>query len=138
MRAVDNTDAVYETKIDGNKISGSSQTYGIMLWQDSSHYLRFEFWSYNGRVYPAAWQVIGTASSGVLKGPSLSLGTANSLRVTRQGNTYTLEYSTNGGTSWKSAGSFSVGLTVKQAGVYVINAVSNPSTTAYFDSFSIK
>jgi hypothetical protein len=79
--------------------------------------------------------------SGVLP-PSIStaspvtLGAANSLRVTKNGNTFTLEYKIDGG-PYIPAGSFTqAGFTVNQAGVFVNNAIGNPTTTANVDNFS--
>jgi hypothetical protein len=70
-------------------------------------------------------------------GPVITMGSSNSLRVTRIGSQFTLQYSTNGGASWQTAGSFSQSIAVSQVGVHVINSPT-PSTTANFDYFQIQ
>lgn len=137
LRPADNNDAIYETKIDGQKIGTRAQTYGILLWQDASNYLRFEYWTDGRRVIPAAWKIIGGAGSIAKLGTSITLGASNYLRVTKTGSTFKLEYSNNG-TAWNTVGSFTqTGFTINQAGLVVINALNNPATIGNFDYFSL-
>lgn len=137
MHAVANTDHTFETKIDGINLNAATQSYGILLWQDSTHFIRFEFWTDGKGVRPAAWTVNGSSKAQAIMGPVISMGSSNSLRVTRIGNKFTLQYSTNGGGTWQTAGSFTQTITVAQAGVHVINSPT-PSTTASFDYFQIQ
>ena len=109
------------------------------LFQNATNYFRFEFWNGGSGTYVRAYRVVN--GSGVLP-PSIStaspvtLGAANSLRVTKNGNTFTLEYKIDGG-PYIPAGSFTqAGFTVNQAGVFVNNAIGNPTTTANVDNFS--
>jgi hypothetical protein len=140
LRSVSNTDASYETKIDGVNIGAKFQTYGIFLQQDNANFLRFEFWTNGSGVRPAAWRNIGGIGSTAIYGPVITLGSSNYLRVTRTGSTFQLNYSTNG-TTWVTAGSFTqAGFSVKKAGLHVDNArgTSSPVTTGNFDYFQIQ
>jgi hypothetical protein len=139
LRSVSNTDASYETKIDGVNIGAAAQTYGIFLQQDDANFLRFEFWTNGSGVRPAAWKNIGGIGSNAIYGPVITLGSSNYLRVTRTGSTFQLDYSTNGAT-WVTAGSFTqAGFSVNKAGLHVDNAggSSAPATTANFDYFAV-
>ena len=136
LRNANNADGIYETKIDGQSISTNAQTYGIMLWQDALNYIRFEYWTDGRNPIVAAWKIINGQGSNAIFGPSITLGSANYLRVTKTGNTFKLEYSQNG-INWNTAGSFTQTFTVNQAGLVVINAVTNPRTTGNFDYFSV-
>ncbi len=135
LRLVTDGDAVYETKIDGLNISTAYQAYGIFISQDPSNFLRLEYWTIGGGVFVDAWQTIAGRGSQAISGPSVSLGAANYLRVTRTGDTWQLEYSSDGA-SWLTAGSFTQALTVNAVGMSVANS-ANASTTANFDYFSI-
>ena len=137
LRNVTNpTEATWETKIDGLNLGQERHTYGILLWQDASSYVRFEYhYQYATKVW--AYRVIGGSGSTAIDGPTLTLGNTNYLRVVRSGSTFTLSYSQNGST-WNTVGSFTQpGFTVNQVGVVVINAGGNPPTTANFDYFTI-
>jgi regulation of enolase protein 1 (concanavalin A-like superfamily) len=137
MRAVDNTDHTFETRIDGVNLASASQSYGILVWQDSTHFIRFEFWTQGNGVHAAAWSVNGASLNQAILGPTITLGASNSLRVTRTGDRFTLQYSTNGGSTWQNAGSYTQAMTVTQVGMHVINSPT-PSTTANFDYFQIQ
>ena len=119
LRAFPNQNAVYETKIDGVNLGAANQDYGIMLFQNPTNYFRFEFWNGGAGTYVRAYRVVN--GSGVLP-PSIStaspvtLGASNTLRVTKNGNTFSLEYKIDGG-PYIPAGSFTqAGFTVNQAG----------------------
>src|SRR3989344_1794864 len=109
-----------------------------MLEQDANNYLRFEFRSNSVGVFAAAWKILSGVGSSAIAEKAVSLGSANNyLRLTRSGNTYTLDYSQDG-SSYTSAGSFTLsGFAPAKAGLYVINAGSNSQTTAKFDYFKI-
>lgn len=140
MRSATNSDAIYETKIDGVNINSQYQTYGLMLWQNSQNFMRFEYYTSGGSVATAAFKIINGSGSQVINKTGVSLGITNYLRVTKTGDTFQLEYSQNG-TAWTSAGSFTqAGFTVNQAGLYVDNATggTSPATTANFDYFMVR
>lgn len=138
LRGAANDDAVYETKIDGINIGSQYQTYGIMLEQNTSNYLRFEYWSDASGAKVAAWKTISNGGSNAIGVQPVTMGNANYLRVTKTGTTYKLEYSQNG-SSWALAGSFTqAGFTVNRSGLYVINAGTNPQTIANFDYFTVQ
>ena len=136
MRNANDADAVYETMIQGiNLLPVDRSTYGIMLYQDSNNYMRFEF-RHQFSDQAEAYKIIGNSGSNVLASGSISLGATNFLRAIRSGSDYTLQYSI-GGPNWITVGSFNQpGFTINSAGLYVINAGTNPATTANFDYFS--
>ncbi|HVZ61488.1 MAG TPA: S8 family serine peptidase [Terriglobales bacterium] len=138
MKALDAGNFVAETRIDGAALGPRAQAYGILLWQNSNNYVRFEFWTYGTGVIATAWRVINGAGSQALPLSYISLGSSNGLRVTRTGNTYSMDYSLNRGVTWNFAGSFTqVGFVPVQAGLEVANYELNPATTANFDYFSL-
>ncbi len=136
LRSVNNGNATYETKIDGVNINTDYQAYGIMLYQDSSNFMRFEYMAVGSQIYVDAYITISGSGSQAIAGPGVTLGASNYLRVTRSNNSFKLEYSGDG-VSWKTAGTFSQAFTVNKAGLYVINAGRNPATTANFDYFGV-
>ena len=137
LRGVSNVDSVFETRIAGPNLSASAQNYGIMVWEHHQRFIRFEFWRHRGDVHVAAWTVNGDTRGNPLFSGPISLGSANSLRVTRSGDTFKLEYDIDG-SGWQTVGRFDFGMQVKQAGVHVSNGDTNPHTAAYFDYFSVR
>src|SRR3989344_1494729 len=138
LRNINPGDKIFEAKIDGDALTQAYQAYGIMLEQDANNYLRFEFRSNSVGVFAPAWKILSGVGSSAIAEKAVSLGSANNyLRLTRSGDTYTLDYSQDG-SSYTSAGSFTLsGFAPAKAGLYVINAGSNSQTTAKFDYFKI-
>jgi hypothetical protein len=131
-------DATYEVKIDGNPLTSNYQVYGIFLYQNSTNYLRFEYWYGLGNLYVKAWKIINGTGSEAIGGPVVVLTGADSLQVTKTGNTYLLKYKLGSTGTWQTAGSFvQSGFSPAQVGIGVINEGSNLATTAQVDYFSI-
>ncbi len=131
-------DATYEVKIDGNPLTSNYQVYGIFLYQNSTNYLRFEYWYGLGNLYVKAWKIINGTGSEAIGGPVVALTGADSLQVTKTGNTYLLKYKLGSNGTWQTAGSFvQSGFSPAQVGIGVINDGSNLATTAQVDYFSI-
>ncbi len=127
-----------ETKIDGVNLGARAQGYGIFLSQDPNNYIRFEFWSYGWGVSVAAWRVSNGSGLQPLPLSFVTLGASNLLRVSKVGSTYQLSYSTNGGNTWLSSGSFSAsGFVPNAVGMEANSYEFLPSTTANFDYFSL-
>jgi hypothetical protein len=110
-----------------------------MLFQNATNFMRFEFWNGGAGTYVRAYKVIGGAGflpPSITTAAPVALGAANSLRVTKSGNTFTLEYKIDGG-GYVNVGSLTqAGFTIAQTGLFVNNAVGNPATQGNFDSFS--
>ena len=81
-----------------------------------------------------AYSIVNGVGSQSINGPQVALGLSNYLRVNKTGNTYKLEYGTNG-ISWITVGSLTKTITVSQVGLYVMTATNNPATIANFDYF---
>jgi hypothetical protein len=138
LRSLPGGDFTAETRINGINVSQRAQSYGILLWQNSSNYIRFEFWNYGSITYAAAWRVSNGAGTAAFPGRALILGAANLIRLTRTADSFQMEYSTNGGSSWTTAGSFSQpGFNPDKIGLEATNYEFNPATTANFDYFSL-
>ncbi len=132
MQPAANTDFELESKY----LSEPSQRFqfqGILVEQDADNWLRFEI-SHNGktmRVYAAI--TINGSSNGILSA-SVASGSASYLRVNRQGDLWTLEYSGDG-FNWTTAGSFTQQLSVSSVGTFAGNAGGQPAFTAQVDYF---
>jgi hypothetical protein len=66
MRTVANGDAVYETRIDGASLSRVGHSFGILLWQNSTNFIRFEFRADGTGAAAAAWRTIAGAGSNAI------------------------------------------------------------------------
>jgi hypothetical protein len=131
MRPSSNTDGTYETKIDGNSLSQRYQSYGLLLWQDSTNFIRLEIQA-DPAVKTAAWRVIGGVGSNAIAQQAYTLGASNYLRVAKSGITL---YGSPDGVTWTNRGSVNQpGFTVNQAGLQVGNSTAT-ATTANFDDF---
>ena len=135
MQQANNTDFEVEAKFQSVLNSGY-QLQGIIVEQDASNYIRFDFVRTESNLTIFAATIIsGTATS---KGQTVI--TANNplyLRVKRQGDQWTQTYSYNGST-WTSAATFSQSLTVSKVGVFIGNAVyanNAPAFTGLIDYF---
>ena len=138
MQPAANTDFQLEVKVE-NSLSERYQSQGIIVEQNSNHWVRFDFVSIGSAVRAFAATNINEVPTVhvdklITAGP---LPTPIWLRVTRSGNTWTHEHSLDGA-EWVVNGSFDDTLTVTSAGVYGGNAESAgeaPGYTAEFDYF---
>ncbi|MEM9215757.1 MAG: tandem-95 repeat protein [Cyanobacteria bacterium P01_F01_bin.150] len=133
MQAATDDDFNVEVKFASEPVS-KWQMQGILIEQDDSNWLRFDI-SSNGsslRIFA------GETSNGKSKkklSTYIPAGSATYLRVDRQGDVWTLEYSADG-VSWTAAGSFTHALNVISVGTFAGNAGKNlPAFTAQIDYF---
>src|SRR6056297_1713618 len=89
------------------------QLQGLLVEQDTDNWLRFDTYSDGSKLYAfAAITVNGSSSMGFKV--QIPEGTAPYVQVTRAGDLWTMEYSTDG-TTWVTAGSFTQSLTATSA-----------------------
>ena len=133
MQAVANTDFEVEAKFE-SPLSQQYQLQGILVEQDASNFLRFDFTN-NGtdtRIFAA---IFSNGSVSVEVNTVISVGSPMFLRVTRAGDQWTQWYSVDGVT-WLQAVSFTHTLTVGTVGVFAGNAGgSAPQHIAVIDYF---
>ncbi|CAG1005754.1 partial Endoglucanase C, partial [Methanosarcinales archaeon] len=121
MQTANNSDFEIEAKFQ-SKISSPIQEQGIIIQQDNSNYLRFDFSrssSTNIRVY--AGSIIGGVGAKI---STVSITPGDSpmyMRVKRIGNQWTQNYSFDG-INWNTSASFSQILTVTSVGPFVGNS----------------
>lgn len=131
----DNTDFELATKID-SPMSIQYQTAGIVVEQDHSNLIRFDFF-WDGaqiRAFCASF-VAGsptTRINAVINGATFPVY----LHVKRAGNNWTYFYSFNG-LDWVQAVTFNHTLTVTAAGLFAAIAGTNPAFTALFDYYFV-
>jgi len=133
VQAVANTDFEIEAKFE-SPLSQQYQLQGILVEQDASNFLRFDFYSdgTNTNIFAAAFS---NGSVSVKVNTVVALGSPLFLRVTRTGNQWIQWYSLDG-VIWIQASSFSHTLAVGAAGVFAGNAGSSaPPHTAIVDYF---
>ena len=109
------------------------QIQGLLVEQDPQNFLRVDFYSDGSALRLFAARFTGgvpqTLHNQVIAGhPNLYL------RLTRQGNIWTPQHSSDG-TNWTVLGSFTQAMTVSKVGVFAGNAGANPAYTAVVDYF---
>ncbi|MFO7030954.1 adhesin, partial [Limnospira fusiformis CCALA 023] len=111
------------------------QIQGILVEQDDSNWVRFDVFKTNsGLALFAASTRNGGSRSMIRMG--VQPGQARHLKVNREGDVWTLNYSPDG-VSWTTAGSFTEALQVQQVGLFAGNAggSSSPPFTSQVDYF---
>jgi len=136
------TDFELELKFESS-VSGAYQEQGLLIKENETHFLRFEFYSTasNTKVIAAVMTPGGSSTqfplnTNIVVNSSIG-GTGIAplyLRVNRTGNQWIQSYSTNG-TSWTVATTFSHTLVVSAVGTYAGNAGSSPPHTSSVDYF---
>jgi regulation of enolase protein 1 (concanavalin A-like superfamily) len=132
MQSAEDLDFQLEVKY-VSEPSQKTQAQGIIVEQDVDDWLRFDTY-YDGtrlRIF-AATTINGSSQRKILK--TITPGSANYLRVDRQGDIWELDYSANG-SNWTTAGSFTHDLHVTQVGTFASNPSSAPAFTAEVDYF---
>jgi regulation of enolase protein 1 (concanavalin A-like superfamily) len=136
MQDAENTNFSLEVKF----VTGVSRRYqmeGVLIEQDEQNFLRFDFFSdsSNTRLYA------NTFSAGMPTVPAVSdvsiadLGAAPVyMRITRDGHTWTQEYSFNG-RIWTPGAEFDFPMVVNQVGVFAGNAGDDPAHIVRIDYF---
>ncbi|MGA9117424.1 MAG: invasin domain 3-containing protein [Bacteroidota bacterium] len=135
MQSANDRDFEVEAKFESG-LTLAYQLNGIIVEQDSGNYLRFDLNSNgtNTKAY-AATIVNNTPTQKVNVTVGANGAAPQWLRITRQGQTWRMDYSLNG-TSWTTAGSFNHALTVARVGPFVGNSGSPaPAYTGNIDYF---
>ncbi|MBI5473097.1 MAG: immunoglobulin domain-containing protein [Ignavibacteriae bacterium] len=132
MQTCPNTDFEAEVKFE-SAMTTQYQIEGIMVQQDNSNFLRFDFVKdgSNTRIFSASFT---NNSPNVRYDQPITPATVLYLRVKRVGNQWTQSYSYNG-TTWTNAANFAHTLTVSSIGPFAGNAGSNPAFTGLVDYF---
>ncbi len=133
MQAAANEDLDIEVKFQSS-LTSQYQIQGVIVEQDSSNYMRFDFVRDNlgTRVYAASFS---NGSASVKSNVSIINGNPLYLRINRTGNQWTESYSYNG-TNWTTAGSFAHTLAVASIGPFAGNAGNPaPAFTSRIDYF---
>ena len=132
MQSVNDTDFEVEVKF-ASGVSSAWQIQGLMVKQDDTNFLRFDFYGTGSGMAVFGGSVLG--GTGEFK---INVNAANGsplyMRVKRQGSTWTLQYSYNG-SDWVVAGSFVRAMNVTEVGLHASNYVPNPAHTASIDYF---
>jgi hypothetical protein len=125
--------------------SGTYASQGLIVEQDADNFLQYYFFSWDdpSRINLYAAKVVGGTVQPELYNEEITsdiTGTPMYLRLTRQGDQWTLWYSDNG-TIWIQADTFSHSMTVTSVGVFVGNGSTGdppqdpPGFTAEVDYF---
>ncbi|MEZ4515546.1 MAG: DUF1349 domain-containing protein [Chloroflexota bacterium] len=136
MQPVENKDFQFVTKFE-SALSAKTQMQGVIVEQDANNWLRFNI-GHNGNSYEIVSAVATNGS--LVEGPDktdVALTPPMYLRVTRAGDVWTLEYSSDG-QSWTIAETYTQVLTASSVGVFAGNAGKNnsaPLTTVLVDYF---
>ncbi|QIZ69746.1 Ig-like domain-containing protein [Oxynema aestuarii] len=132
MQGAGNEDFETEVKF-ASEPSQAYQLQGILVEQDSSNWLRFDTY-HNGESLRLFAATTSNNNSQVRIDQAIASGSANYLKLNRQGDLWSLSYSTDG-QNWNSAGSFSHSLTANAIGPFAGNAGNSPAFTAQIDYF---
>jgi regulation of enolase protein 1 (concanavalin A-like superfamily) len=133
MQAANDTDFGIEARF-STRPTGTHSAQGLVVMDDAENFVRFDFYSSDGHLNLFAGSVIGGGASAYVN-QSVASGNLLTLRLTRTGNDWLLEYSTDG-TNWETAASISLNMKVAKAGVFVANAGPGfPEYTGGIDYF---
>jgi hypothetical protein len=134
MQAANDTDFEIETKFE-SMIGATYQMQGMIVEQDAGNFLRFDFFSADGKVNVFAARFTAGSPTIVANVAVPVVAAPMFLKVTRVGDTWTLSYSTDG-SAWTAVSSFDHVLSVTSVGVFAGNAGSTPPAhTAVVDYF---
>ncbi|WP_370391138.1 T9SS type A sorting domain-containing protein [uncultured Winogradskyella sp.] len=149
IQACNNTDFEIEVKLDSGVNAPQYQEQGILIKQDESNFLRFEFYSTNSNTIIYAAVLAGATVDEIVatQTEANTIGSTNIfplyMRVKREGDLWTQTYSFDG-QNWlqpnptdPNSGVFTHAMTVTSVGLYSGNALSNgsPAHMAQFDYF---
>ncbi len=138
MQPVQDTDFQIEVKF-VSVLDQAGQEQGVIVEQDSNHWLRFDYLSFNGQIHAFAVWRDGNKST-IVGDQVIGVGDSRTplyLRISRVGHDWTYERSFDGVT-WVANGVFTAPLAVSSAGVFAGNAPIDgvvPDHTASFDYF---
>ena len=133
MQFVTNQDFDVEVKF-ASMLNSKTQTMGMLVQQDSSNWLRFNF--QNDGLGLNSLVVVDTknGNAAVVSTTPITIGTANYMRLNRAGDQWNLQYSTDD-TTWVPAATITRTLTMSQIGAFVGNTGNNPAFTGVIDYF---
>lgn len=134
MQSATDGDFELEVKFE-SLVSDGKEMQGIIIEQDDTNYLRFDFYGNGGKVNVFAAQIVSGSPSAIA---DVAIGVKNAplfMRVERVGDTWTQLVSTDG-INWTSIANFSHSIQVNQVGVFAGNAGDDlPVHTAIVDYF---
>lgn len=133
---IDDTGFVFEVKFDSALGNAFTPMQGLIIGQDEDDLVRFDFFRSDPdaiTVYAATFE--GGSPRRRNNDSVSNLSTPIYMRVTREGDKWTQEYSFNG-TNWTTAGSFTFPLNVRYVGLFAGNTGKTPGAhTALVDYF---
>lgn len=132
MQATTNGDFQLETRFLSQPAT-KFQIQGLLVEQDASNWIRFDTYSDGKKLYAFAAVTVNGNSTAKFK-VAVPGNVAPYLQLTRDGDQWTLAYSTDGA-NWTTAGSFTHSLVVTAAGVIAGNTGAATGFTAQVDYF---
>ena len=114
--------------------SAGYQMQGFLVEADAQNWLRADVYSNGSTLYVYAAVTVGGTSAARLNVPVQ--GPADHLRLVRDGDTWTVQYSGDG-TSWTTAGSFTHALEVANVGLFGGNTGAAKGFVAEVDWFEV-
>ncbi len=111
------------------------QLQGILVEQDASNFIRFDFYSDSANLNSFAATFSG-GSPTVQNNTVIGGSTPLYLRVQRSGDVWTQSYSYDG-SNWTTTTSFTYSIAVSSVGVFAGNAEASPAYTALVESFTM-
>ena len=132
MQEIPDKDLQFEVRF-LSKPTSKYQMQGLLFEQDADNWVRFDTYSNGSKLYAFAAVTVAGQSS-VQINMAVPGNDASYLRVTRDGDQWTLEFSADG-VSWTTAGSFSHDLHPTAAGVFAGNTGQASGFTAQVDYF---
>ena len=137
MQTITNVDFEVAVKFD-TVLSSPTQMQGVVVEQDASNFIRFEFLNLGGGVVHLFSASIINGSPTIQVNQAISVSSPAWLKVKRATNTWTISWSSDGNT-YNNASSFTQALTAARIGPYAANEVSGssaaPAFTASIDYF---
>jgi hypothetical protein len=124
-----NVDFTIETRFT-SAVSTEYQMQGLIVEQDSDDFIRFDVSSSGSSVGLYAAHFVNGTANRVLN-TTISKATSYYLRINRQANQWTLNYSYDG-TQWLNAAGFTRAMAVSSAGIYAGNFESTNSSAPRF------
>ncbi len=115
--------------------SGSYQLQGILIEQDDQNWMRFDTFSSGNKLYAYIGKTVNGSTSAMLQ-VEITGGSAPYLRVTRTGDSWLYQYSTDG-SNWTTVGTVTHALTVDAAGLFSGNLAQSSGFETRVDYFEV-
>lgn len=133
MQYITNQDFDVEVKFE-NAPTKKTQSMGVLVQQDGSNYLRFNFQNDGGGINSLVLVNGQGNNTAVVFSTPVALSGASYMRVNRAGDIWNLQYSTNG-VDWTFATTYTRTLVTNQIGPFVGNTGTDPAHTNTIDYF---